>query len=73
MENEKGILSLAESMELTMDKSNLSVVGDIGEVIIDAAMDDGIFKDSFTGRLIQRNMWTTERPTCATVHINFYA
>lgn len=45
MENEKGILSLAESMELTMDKSNLSVVGDIGEVIIDAAMDDGIFKD----------------------------
>ena len=45
MENEKGILSLAESMELTMDKSNLSVVGDIGEVIIDAALDDGIFKD----------------------------
>ena len=45
MENKKGTLSLAESMELTMDKSNLSVVGDIGEVIIDAAMDDGIFKD----------------------------
>ena len=45
MENKTGILSLAESMELTMDKSNLSVVGDIGEVIIDAAMDDGIFKD----------------------------
>ena len=45
MENEKGILSLTESMELTLDKSNLSVVGDIGEVIIDAALDDGIFKD----------------------------
>lgn len=45
MENEKGILSLTESMELTMDKSNLSVVGDIGEVMIDAVLDDGIFKD----------------------------
>lgn len=41
----KKTLSLTESMELTMDKSNLSVVGDIGEVMIDAALDDGIFKD----------------------------
>ena len=45
MENQKGILSLADSMELTMDKSNLSIVGDIGEVMIDAVLDDGIFKD----------------------------
>lgn len=45
MENKKSTLSLAESMELTMDKSNLSVVGDIGEVMIDAVLDDGIFKD----------------------------
>ena len=42
---DKKILSLTESMELTMDKSNLSVIGDIGEVMIDAVLDDGILRD----------------------------
>lgn len=39
------ISSLSESMELTMDKGNLSVLGDLGEVAIDAVMDDGVLRD----------------------------
>lgn len=39
------ISSLSESMELTMDKGNLSVLGELGEVAIDAVMDDGVLRD----------------------------
>ena len=28
-----------------MDKGNLSVLGDLGEVVIDAVMDDGVLRD----------------------------
>lgn len=45
MTQKQDILSLSESMELTMDKGNLSVLGDLGEVVIDAVMDDGILRD----------------------------
>ena len=39
------ISSLSKSMELTMDKGNLSVLRDLGEVAIDAVMDDGILRN----------------------------
>ena len=45
MTQSSNISSLSESMELTMDKGNLSVLGDLGEVAIDAVMDDGILRD----------------------------
>ncbi len=45
MSQKSKILSLADSMELTMDKSNLSVVSDLGEVAIDAVIDDGVLRD----------------------------
>lgn len=32
-------------MELTMDKGNLSVLGDIGEVAIDAIIEEGVLRD----------------------------
>lgn len=37
--------SLSESMEQTLETSNLSFLGDIGEVMIDAVMEDGLLKD----------------------------
>ena len=45
MTQTQNILSLSESMELTMDRGNLSVLGDLGEVAIDAVMDDGVLRD----------------------------
>ena len=45
MTQSQSISSLSESMELTMDKGNLSVLGDLGEVAIDAVMNDGILRD----------------------------
>ena len=45
MKETHNILSLSESMELTMDKGNLSVLEDLGEVAIDAVMDEGILRD----------------------------
>lgn len=45
MTQSQNISSLSESMELTMDKGNLSVLGDLGEVAIDAVMDDGVLRD----------------------------
>ena len=46
MDNEEQqISSLAQSMEQTMETGNLSVVGDIGEVMLDAVLDDGILRD----------------------------
>ena len=45
MTQSQNILSLSDSMELTMDKGNLSVLGDLGEVAIDAVMNDGILRD----------------------------
>ncbi len=37
--------SLAVSMEQTLEYGNLEFIGDIGEVMIDAVLDDGILKD----------------------------
>ena len=37
--------SLAASMELTIEYGNLSFVGDIGEVLLDTVLDDGVLKD----------------------------
>jgi len=48
MENEKGILSLAESMESTMDKSNLSVIGDIDKTM----KSDGVYIYSFVAESV---------------------
>ena len=45
MPQSQNISSLSESMELTLDKGNLSVLGDIGEVAIDAVLDDGVLRD----------------------------
>lgn len=45
MQQSSNISSLSESMELTMDKGNLSVLGELGEVAIDAVMDDGVLRD----------------------------
>lgn len=45
MTQQQSISSLSESMELTMDKGNLSVLKDLGEVAIDAVMDDGVLRD----------------------------
>ena len=45
MSSEKPIESLAQSMEHTMEMGNLSVVSDIGEVMLDSVLEDGILKD----------------------------
>lgn len=45
MTQQQNIASLSESMELTLDKGNLSVLGDLGEVAIDAVLDDGLLRD----------------------------
>lgn len=45
MTQSQNISSPSESMELTMDKGNLSVLKDLGEVAIDAVMDDGVLRD----------------------------
>lgn len=37
--------SLAISMEQTIEYGNLAFVGDIGELMIDAALNDGVLKD----------------------------
>ena len=37
--------SLAESMEQTIEYGNLAFVGDIGEVLLDTVLDDGVLKD----------------------------
>lgn len=39
------ILDLAQSMEQTMEIGNLSMITDVGEAIMDSALDDGILKD----------------------------
>ncbi len=38
-------MSLSESMEQTIEYGNFGFVGDIGEIVIDAALDDGILKE----------------------------
>lgn len=45
MQTQEETLSLSQSMEQTMEMSNLSVVGDIGEVVLDSALEDGVLKD----------------------------
>lgn len=45
MNKETHILPLSESMELTMDKANLSVIAGLGEVAIDAIIEDGVLRD----------------------------
>lgn len=45
MTQQQNIASLSKSMELTMDKGNLSVLGDIGEVAIDAIIEEGVLRD----------------------------
>lgn len=42
MEEEK---SLAASMQQTLEYSNLEFVGDLGEILMDAALEDGVLKD----------------------------
>lgn len=42
MEEEK---SLAASMQQTLEYSNLEFVGDFGEILMDAALEDGVLKD----------------------------
>lgn len=37
--------TLAQSMKQTMETDNLSIVGDIGEVMLDSVMQDGVLKD----------------------------
>lgn len=37
--------TLAQSMKQTMEIENLSIVGDIGEVMLDSVMQDGVLKD----------------------------
>lgn len=44
IENQQ-ISSLSQSMEQTMEMGNLSVVGEIGEVMLDAVLDEGILRD----------------------------
>lgn len=39
------ISSLAQSMEQTIETSNLSFIGDIGEVALDCVLEDGIIRD----------------------------
>lgn len=45
MDKDTQILSLSDSMEITMDKANLSVIADLGEVAIDAVIEDGVLRD----------------------------
>ena len=45
MNKETQILPLSESMELTMDKANLSVIAGLGEVAIDAIIEEGVLRD----------------------------
>lgn len=45
MNKETHILPLSESMELTMDKANLSVIAGLGEVAIDAIIEEGVLRD----------------------------
>lgn len=45
MNKEPHILPLSESMELTMDKANLSVIAGLGEVAIDAIIEEGVLRD----------------------------
>lgn len=45
MSQQPKISSLAQSMEQTMEIGNLSMITDVGEAIIDTALDDGILKD----------------------------
>lgn len=45
MAKDTQILSLSDSMKLTMDKANLSVIADLGEVAIDAVIEDGVLRD----------------------------
>lgn len=45
MSQQPKILDLAQSMEQTMEIGNLSMITDVGEAIMDSALDDGILKD----------------------------
>lgn len=45
MSQQPKISDLAQSMEQTMEIGNLSMITDVGEAIIDTALDDGILKD----------------------------
>ena len=45
MSQQPKISDLAQSMEQTMEIGNLSMITDVGEAIIDIALDDGILKD----------------------------
>jgi hypothetical protein len=45
MSQQSKILDLAQSMEQTMEIGNLSMITDVGEAIMDSALDDGILKD----------------------------
>ena len=45
MTQQQNIASLSESMELTMDKANLSVIAGLGEVAIDAIIEEGVLRD----------------------------
>lgn len=45
MSQQPKILDLAQSMEQTMEIGNLSMITDVGEAIMDSALNDGILKD----------------------------
>lgn len=45
MSQQPKILDLAQSMEQTMEIGNLSMITDVGEAIMDSALEDGILKD----------------------------
>lgn len=45
MSQQPKILDLAQSMEQTMEIGNLSMITDVGEAIMDRALEDGILKD----------------------------
>lgn len=45
MKKDAEIVELGESMEQTIEMSNLSVVSDVGEVVLDSVMQDGLLKD----------------------------
>ena len=55
--------SLATSMQQTVEYGNLEFVGDIGELMIDAALNDGILRDvPILGTIVSLSSVVTKMP-----------